>query len=552
MPDLSKKPRFWAVLVLLVGVLPNKWTLEALVVPDGRITSPVYLVVLFGFNAALFTVGLYLLRQSEERARETLTNLSVLAGSLLGLFLLVVLVEAGAYGLLVLSDPDRARRTLRRHPMVGHSRSLVLQGHVFRTTSGFHPLWGWQNSRTEDRDRYGFRVNDLSETSALDPGADFRVVLLGGSTVAGYPSRPGRTISAYLERLLDRESPHDYNVINAGVGGWFSVNQTAFLLHKVLPFLKPDAVVVLDGVNDAKRAVVAAQKFRRDETAGTWISSDNYLYDPRLELTLHQFQKIQDDPSFVLNQFLWSLGATPFFQPSRYMTVQLLLGSISSGSPNPDEEFDAGSVDCREVPINLHFYLANVRTAIGASRRAGVPILYALQPSIVFKQPLTERERGLLNRMNHRYYTNGKPEFRVPPKTCWGPYQTRFFTRAGTGFSQLSERFSEPNVRLRDLSKLFAGTGDSRFYDAVHYTGEANLEIARHLQRPLRELIERNSRSVDGGLQPILPPTGREDPGGFSGRLPSPEGPGREPLNSRLQPVDNGGALRYDPIRGTS
>jgi lysophospholipase L1-like esterase len=94
----------------------------------------------------------------------------------------------------------------------------------------------------------------------LDDRADFsersKIVLVGGSTVAGAGATSfKKTIASNIQRLLnEKELP--YKVINAGTGGWTSSNQVSYLLHK-LPYEKDVKMVVfLDGYNDLMRGFV--------------------------------------------------------------------------------------------------------------------------------------------------------------------------------------------------------------------------------------------------------------------------------------------------------
>lgn len=477
-----------ALVLVAAAMLLNKWTLEALVVPDGHIERLSYNVVLWGLNLLCLAGALYVELAPREHLRTTAGNLALLAGSLLGLLVLLVLVEVSAFGLLLVLQPDRLPKALNNHPFVGGGDRFPRRNHVFLSTSDFHPLWGWQSRRSEDRDAQGFRLNHPTDTRAWDPRADYNVVLMGGSTVAGYPSPPARTISAYLERRLNRRAPPTYNVVNAGHGGWHSVNQVGFLLHRVLPFQRPDLLVVMDGVNDAKRAAVAARKFHRSHE-GFWDSRDNYLYDPKLELYLEQFRRLQEDPLFVLNQMLWTMGLTPYLDFRRYMSgrlTEVLVGSeprdASGDEPVPPE-------DCREVPVNAEFYLTNVRTTLGAARSADLPALYVLQPSLVFKQNLSRKEKAVLRRKDGRYFRRGNPKFGIPPGACWSELMRSFFRRARTGYRRIRQKRSDDRRRVLDGSGLFQGTEAHRFYDGVHYTHEANRAIARRLEEPVRNLL---------------------------------------------------------------
>ena len=106
------------------------------------------------------------------------------------------------------------------------------------------------------RDRYGFTLDsndDPRRDLTQKDGCEFRVFMLGGSTVLGrfLESKDG-TLPARLERLLNEQSLPGivYSVINAGKPAYISVQ--TFLEHAfyIKYSLRPDFVVHFDGSND--------------------------------------------------------------------------------------------------------------------------------------------------------------------------------------------------------------------------------------------------------------------------------------------------------------
>ena len=134
-----------------------------------------------------------------------------------------------------------------------------------------YPLFGWRYPGRSvywdlETDKDGFIPNEKGLSSAVDRDAEVSIWMVGGSTVAGSgASANNRTISAQLEALLRKKSGPTVSVVNAGVGGWFSQNELAFITQELLPLHRPDAVIVMNGYNDTWRAVVAGAKFRTDD-----------------------------------------------------------------------------------------------------------------------------------------------------------------------------------------------------------------------------------------------------------------------------------------------
>lgn len=81
------------------------------------------------------------------------------------------------------------------------------------------------------------------------PDGVFRVVVLGGSTVAGVGTEnPAETLPAQLERLLGVEGRR-VEVINAGVSGHDAARELLYLVTELVAY-GPDLVIAYDGWNE--------------------------------------------------------------------------------------------------------------------------------------------------------------------------------------------------------------------------------------------------------------------------------------------------------------
>lgn len=236
-------------------------------------------------------------------------------------------LEVFAWLAMRITHPVQARHTLQRHAVLGNPKAISrgeLPLRKILQKLPFHPLHGWFARTTQkSRDRYGFRVNSRSETTALDPSADYRIFLVGGSTVLGPNVPPQKTIPAYLERRLDREVNVNVDVINAGVGGYNSANELSFLSGQLLPFFNPDLVVVMDGVNDAG-ANVDDERFSLASNRH-WPSAMRTPYlHPVLVRYRRQVRSMWSRPGFVINQFLSVLGVRHYFVADNYFLGQAI------------------------------------------------------------------------------------------------------------------------------------------------------------------------------------------------------------------------------------
>ena len=235
----------------------------------------------------------------------------------------------------------------------------------------FLPLFGWRYPGRSvywdlETDKDGFIPNEKGLSSAVDRDAEVSIWMVGGSTVAGSgASANNRTISAQLEALLRKEKRTDCLGIECRSRRMVFAERTGVITQELLPLHRPDAVIVMNGYNDTWRAVVAGAKFRTDDR-GRSISDGNYLYDPRLENDVRR----------------WS-GREP---TSR---------SVVADSETDGTETTEASQQLRPS-LNVLPYLGNVRTTVAAAMGWQTPIMYILQPSVVYKAALTPQEYAVM------------------------------------------------------------------------------------------------------------------------------------------------------------
>lgn len=99
--------------------------------------------------------------------------------------------------------------------------------------------------------RSGIRLNrnvvsNESETKNASSEKIFAIWFFGGSTTYGYGLSDEETIPAKLEGILGPK----YRVLNFGRGHYYSAQENALLLSRLLQGEKPDLAVFLDGLNE--------------------------------------------------------------------------------------------------------------------------------------------------------------------------------------------------------------------------------------------------------------------------------------------------------------
>ncbi|HEX8966293.1 MAG TPA: SGNH/GDSL hydrolase family protein [Chloroflexota bacterium] len=118
---------------------------------------------------------------------------------------------------------------------------------------------------------------------AVKPPGEFRIVVLGDSYAVGGQVPYAQTFPAVLEQLLHEAGYANVRVINAGVGGYTTFNESG-LLTEHLAWLQPDLVVVAAFLgNDISENVLATAAGYRDAPEHpkgmTWAAEAARLVD---------------------------------------------------------------------------------------------------------------------------------------------------------------------------------------------------------------------------------------------------------------------------------
>ena len=134
------------------------------------------------------------------------------------------------------------------------------------------PILGWRNGKnvgTTNTHGYGeglewritnsqgFLPADSLEFNVLlrKPAGVYRIFVLGGSTVAGYGVKHPleNIVSQFAQSLKKKSKPPEgyteFEIINAGVDGYFSTNQYLYFTTEIIRY-DPDLIIFYDGWND--------------------------------------------------------------------------------------------------------------------------------------------------------------------------------------------------------------------------------------------------------------------------------------------------------------
>ena len=98
----------------------------------------------------------------------------------------------------------------------------------------------------------GLRGPEFEPQKPLD---EFRIIIVGGSTAFGAGSTSDQTtIPGFLETKLNEQFEFEIKVLNAGVGGQYSIDELKMIKEKLIHY-EPDLLIVYDGWNDLRRVI---------------------------------------------------------------------------------------------------------------------------------------------------------------------------------------------------------------------------------------------------------------------------------------------------------
>ncbi len=269
-----------------------------------------------------------------------------------------------------------------------------------------------------------------TELELPKPAGVFRVFVTGGSTAfgTGAPSDE-TTVQGFLREIARRElgaRAEQLEIVNTANPGWASTHER-ILIENRLSEMQPDLVVSLSGNNDAHYGFLGLDVL--------WFRS----------YAEHHF-------ALCVMRVYELIGDGPLERP---------------WSPIQDGPFPPAEV--------LRKLTKNLRLATCALEPAGVPYVFALQPTLAETgKTLSQREQRHLAREH------------------LGPGCTEYFRDVYRLFERDLPAVELPNFTFVDLSDAFdeLGAEDEVFLDSYHFADRGNRIVAERLFRALRPFLE--------------------------------------------------------------
>ncbi len=396
----------------------------------------------------------------------------------------VVLVEGTCFAVLTVLDL-RAGMSLQK--------ALDMRRAELAWAWGFRVYFSLYDPLTQIRHKPGSRYFGLSvnENGFIENGGGdeflnsypekppglVRVVLLGGSSMAGYGVRDnGETIAAILEDDLNLaycRAGRPFQVLNFGLAGGYSAMELATFMDQVI-YLSPDAVVFLDGYNDVWNAVFEHRRSHVPHPVMNWF---DYSYTTFAAMNGFPQKAWPRTRVFTWWSVVVARASRALFPPD----LSVLYGRY------PYYRL-SGSV------LAAHPYLENVTgnnlTACAAYCAVnGIPALFYLQPHpLSGRKVLTGEERAGIVEWFVRFR---EKSFDLSPADFARMFNPAYAALEGE-YARLGEKFAPwPRVRFISLTGIFDKEKDSVYVDNLHTNARGNALLARRFMRDIAPLIAR-------------------------------------------------------------
>lgn len=391
-----------------------------------------------------------------------------------------------------------------------------------RILTKYDPWFGYRNPgnfklKNFPTDRYGFIVNGepAGDLSKKPPGT-YRIFILGGSTIAGLGSgSPGNTITAQLERMLNsppRDNRRQFQVINAGIVGWYSPQEVALAQFELL-YYKPDMIITFDGLND-----MVESSHRPDKTTEKyyWHSYQSMLKrqisNPQISTKL--FGAAFTDSTFNPARKFYSLHLAFYKIPgllrtffnkrrvrkqrktlSKELMEKLDIAKKSTHLPRwcwknilkIDDWMEYDDINRTPGADNGFFadrYIRNLKNLSVICKANNIDYLAVLQPVLIpeFKAHLSGLEKFAYYCETHNFYyfQSDKKNYRLSA--------LNYYKRA----IELAEK--EITGVFHDRSKMFYDVDKQLYSDWWHYNKEGNKLIAGTLKQLIEMRLDENTR----------------------------------------------------------
>ena len=284
----------------------------------------------------------------------------------------------------------------------------------------------------------GFRSPEILEKKS------FRIIVVGGSTVWGTGASSNETtFPAFVKRILKEEHGKNIEVINAGMGAYFSFQELILLTHKLV-YLNPDLVIFFNGYND----IFASSQIKESEyihnQVQTYYELKNFL------MMSTDLGRKQSFLTFLKNKILQKIS--PLINPSQVDTRHSYNGYSGNYSFNLK---------------GVRNYTKNMEIVSDILLGQGINGLYVLQPYL----PLSDKRFSVKEKRFFATERNIKNKIEV--------FES-MYSELEKGLSKISK---SKKIAIESYLNVFDEEIERCFFDHVHTTDFGNEVIARRLSK---------------------------------------------------------------------
>lgn len=414
---------------------------------------------------------------SKDKNHDNLSTFKVVIFSFLPLFFLFLMCEIATGLFFYVKGEIKEETPLAFHPLF---RSTAYANSTYsRPRFTFDPFLAFRYVPSTKYGNININAHGFIDggrafpTLFAKPPGKIRIFLFGGSTVAGSgASSSATTISAYLENILNKKGTERYDVINAGVDGYFSYQELGYFISDII-YYQPDIVIFYDGYNDYASSVwIGGYK---NEYQKSHCRVNNHEYALYL-LTI--MPKLEKGASLLNVDLLLGKTYTTIFISRLYKKI------VKKG--------DIGNViETRRLPDKVKLspeeaaslYTSNVESAVGTAIAHGVRIIYALQPTIFDKEIPSEDEKKILA-------DRGSDFSKISDENL----VKRYYQTARDSFKALGKKFNNQSVQVVDISEnIWQGVADTIYLDECHTNDRGNFLIAQNLSKIVEKINKKKN-----------------------------------------------------------
>ena len=285
-----------------------------------------------------------------------------------------------------------------------------------------------QHFKTININNEGFRGPEINYNKTNN---DFRIFMIGGSTVFGSGLSNDRETIPYQLFKKFNEKYDNVEVINAGISSITSFEEL-YIIENILVNLKPDMIIVYDGVNDIG--------YKRINEPEIQTSSD--------DISLKNFQKYLRSPVVLYRYILLPMYNYEF--------------TDSPDRTNQDSRFDE---ETSKIISSLWGERMNEFCKI--SNKYEFESVVIIQPALYYgNKPLSDYEKSILI-----------------PNTFW----TKTFEK----MINESKTFNNCSLTL-NFSNIFENTSQGVYIDQVHINPYGHKIIAEEIYQKILPLVIKN------------------------------------------------------------